>query len=189
MVLGPSLGLPGPCGHSLELDAANPGGFDTPAVLEVYTAPSFDACMRLRALCGSGTHPALSPAAPRQRWRHSSGTFHGPGTNRTAPALPNASCTESHLWVCGTWRPLGVALRGLPSAPVAASVGPFVSPDEADAQLLRDEAGVFFHVVAIILLGMFLGGVIVGIVAAAIFFSLRRDRRSPPFRVPRKEDD
>ena len=82
-----------------------------------------------------------------------------------------------------------MAVGGLPSAPVAASVGPFVSPDEADAQLLRDEAGVFFHVVAIILLGMFLGGVIVGIVAAAIFFSLRRDRRSPPFRVPRKEDD
>jgi hypothetical protein len=31
--------------------------------------------------------------------------------------------------------------------------------------------------------------VIVGIVAAAISFSVRRDRRSPFFRVPGKEDD
>ena len=50
-------------------------------------------------------------------------------------------------------------------------------------------AGVFLHVLAIILLGIFLGGVIVGIVATAILFSLRRDRRSPPCRVPRKKDD
>jgi len=51
------------------------------------------------------------------------------------------------------------------------------------------EAGLFLHIVAIALLVLFLAGVIVGIVAAAILFSLRRDRRSSPFRVPRKEDD
>jgi len=51
------------------------------------------------------------------------------------------------------------------------------------------EAGVFVHIVAIALLVLFLAGVIVGVVAAAIVFSLRRDRRSSPFRVPRKEDD
>jgi MFS superfamily sulfate permease-like transporter len=51
------------------------------------------------------------------------------------------------------------------------------------------EAGLFLHIVAIALLVIFLAGVIVGIVAAAILFSLRRDRRSSPFRVPRKEDD
>ena len=51
------------------------------------------------------------------------------------------------------------------------------------------EAGLFLHVVAIVLLFIFLGGVIVGIVAAAILFNLRRDRQSPPFRMPRKEDD
>ena len=75
--------------------------------------------------------------------------------------------------------------------PVCADSGRSPSPrmSTSPGLLLREGAGVFLHVVAIILLGIFLGGVIVGIVAAAILFSLRRDRRSPPFRVPRKEDD
>jgi MFS superfamily sulfate permease-like transporter len=51
------------------------------------------------------------------------------------------------------------------------------------------EAGLFLHVVAIVLSVIFLAAVIIGIVAAAILFNLRPDRQSPPFRVPRKEDD
>lgn len=49
--------------------------------------------------------------------------FPGRGTKRTGPALPNASCTESHLWVCagrgGPWR----NARGLPFASAGVTHG------------------------------------------------------------------